>query len=86
MTLILDMAPEMETWIREEAARKGLEPERFVLRAVEKLLGQRGQENTPSPFQDLEAGYRAMAADEQREAEALEWAEATIGDVGHAAW
>lgn len=30
----------------------------------------------------LEAAYKAMAADEAREAEALEWAEATIGDVG----
>ncbi|HEY3232615.1 MAG TPA: hypothetical protein VGJ87_25510 [Roseiflexaceae bacterium] len=34
---------------------------------------------------DLEAGYRAMAADEAREAEALEWSEATIGDVTDAA-
>ena len=31
---------------------------------------------------DLEEGYRQMAEDEAREAEALEWAEATIGDVG----
>ncbi len=30
---------------------------------------------------DLAAGYQAMAADEAREAEAREWAEATIGDV-----
>jgi predicted CopG family antitoxin len=29
---------------------------------------------------DLDAAYRAMAMDETREAEALEWAEATIGD------
>jgi len=28
-----------------------------------------------------EEGYQAMANDEEREAEALEWAEATIGDV-----
>jgi hypothetical protein len=27
---------------------------------------------------DLDAGYQAMAADEEREIEALEWAEATI--------
>jgi len=33
---------------------------------------------------DLEAGYRAMAADEARELEALEWSEATIGDVANA--
>ncbi len=30
--------------------------------------------------QDLDAGYRAMAEDEAREAEALAWSEATIGD------
>ena len=33
---------------------------------------------------DLDAGYHAMAADEEREREALEWAEATIGDVADA--
>jgi predicted CopG family antitoxin len=30
---------------------------------------------------DLEAGYAAMAADETRETEAEEWANATSGDV-----
>ncbi len=30
---------------------------------------------------DLEAAYSRMAADESREVEALEWAEATMGDV-----
>lgn len=30
---------------------------------------------------DLEAAYRKMAQDEVREAEALEWSEATIRDV-----
>ena len=34
---------------------------------------------------DLEAGYRAMAEDEAREAQALEWSDATIGDVADAA-
>lgn len=29
----------------------------------------------------LEEGYQAMANDEEGEAEALEWAEATVGDV-----
>ena len=33
---------------------------------------------------DLESGYQAMAADEAREVEALEWSEATIGDVADA--
>ena len=30
---------------------------------------------------DLEAAYAEMARDEAREADALKWAEATIGDV-----
>ena len=30
---------------------------------------------------DLEMAYRQMAQDEAREAEALAWAEATLGDV-----
>lgn len=33
---------------------------------------------------DLDAAYRAMAQDEAREAEALGWAEGTIGDVADA--
>lgn len=31
--------------------------------------------------EDLEAGYRAMAADAEREREAKEWAEGLIGDT-----
>ena len=30
---------------------------------------------------DLEAAYQQMARDEARETEALDWAEATVGDV-----
>lgn len=30
---------------------------------------------------DLEEAYAQMARDEQREADALEWADATLGDV-----
>jgi predicted CopG family antitoxin len=36
--------------------------------------------------QDLEAAYEQMAQDAEREAEALLWAEATIGDAGNAPW
>ena len=32
---------------------------------------------------NLESGYREMAADEDREAEAIEWAEATVTDVAN---
>jgi hypothetical protein len=30
---------------------------------------------------DLDTGYREMALDEEREIEALSWAEATIGNI-----
>jgi predicted CopG family antitoxin len=32
---------------------------------------------------DLESGYREMAADEAREAEATEWAESTVTDIAN---
>lgn len=32
-------------------------------------------------YQELDAAYRQMAQDEEQEAEALEWADATVGDV-----
>jgi predicted CopG family antitoxin len=33
--------------------------------------------------QDIEAGYREMAADQAREQEALEWSEGLIADSAH---
>ena len=32
--------------------------------------------------ENLDSAYREMAQDDERESEALEWAEAMIGDVG----
>jgi len=36
--------------------------------------------------QDLESAYKQMSQDEKRESDALEWAEATIGDITDEAW
>ena len=36
--------------------------------------------------QELEAAYEEMAQDEEREAIALEWAEALIGDMADETW
>jgi predicted CopG family antitoxin len=36
--------------------------------------------------EDLESAYKEMAQDEAREAEALEWSDATIGDVNNETW
>ncbi len=60
MAFTLNLAPEMETQVRESAAREGIEPEQYVLEAVK---------------ESLERARQARAAEEQREAEALEWAE-----------
>lgn len=35
---------------------------------------------------DLEAAYQEMARDEERERAALDWAEATVGDLDDEAW
>jgi len=35
---------------------------------------------------DLDSAYAAMAQEEEREAEALAWAEALLGDVDDEAW
>ena len=37
-------------------------------------------------YPDLEAAYAEMALDEDRERAAMEWAEATMGDVGDETW
>lgn len=40
-------------------------------------------DDVPADEAALELGYQQMAQDEERELEALEWAEATIGDVSN---
>jgi predicted CopG family antitoxin len=59
-----------------------------VYEGLHKVVGRRRIsrfiENLVRPYvlrQDLEAAYQQMGQDEVREAEALEWSEATIGDV-----
>lgn len=48
---------------------------RRISKFIEKLVRPHVVRN------DLNEAYKQMARDEEREAEALEWAEATIGDV-----
>ena len=38
-------------------------------------------DEAPTEDAALELGYQQMAQDEERESEALDWAESTIGDV-----
>ena len=59
-----------------------------VYEGLHKVVGRRRIsrfiEDLVRPYvlsQDLEAAYQQMGRDEVRETEALEWSEATIGDV-----
>lgn len=47
MALTIDMAPDMETRLRDEAAREGVEPERFILQTVAERLGRAGGAGAP---------------------------------------
>lgn len=60
-----------------------------VYRELHQVIGRRNVsrfiESLVRPHvigKDLEAAYLQMAQDENREADALEWAEATVGDAG----
>jgi hypothetical protein len=62
--------------------------EDIVYRGLHKIVGRRNISRflndlaRPHVVRDrLEEGYRAMAADERREAEAAGWSEGLIGDV-----
>ena len=59
-----------------------------VYRGLHKVVGRgrisRFLEDLARPHvvkQKLASAYREMAAEERREAEALQWAEATVGDL-----
>jgi hypothetical protein len=44
---------------------------------------KKGEDQAKDTERNLLEGYRQMAEDEARETEALQWAEATVGDVGN---
>lgn len=59
-----------------------------LYRVVGRRKISRFLENLARPYvvdDDLAAAYRAMAADSEREREALEWCNGLIGDVADAA-
>ena len=72
------MSQTVEAVIDKEGKVQLLESIRLVeaRRALVTIL-----DDAPADESALELGYQQMAQDEERETEALEWAEATIGDV-----
>jgi predicted DNA-binding antitoxin AbrB/MazE fold protein len=72
------MSQTIDAVIDENGAVRLLKPVRLsgARRALVTIL-----DDQPASEADLDAGYREMAQDEAREIEALDLAEATIGDV-----
>lgn len=72
------MSQTVDAVIDEDGAVRLLKPVHLsgTRRALVTIL-----DDPPAWEGDLEAGYRAMAFDEAREIEALDLAEATIGDA-----
>lgn len=59
-----------------------------LVRVIGRRKISRFLEDIARPFvvkDDLDSGYQAMAADQEREREALEWSNALIGDANDAA-
>ncbi len=47
MTLVIDLTPEIEAKLREEAAKEGLDPDRYVLHTLTERWGQTHQTTPP---------------------------------------
>lgn len=76
------MSQTVDAVIDEDGAVRLLKPVHLpgARRALVTIL-----DDQPAWEGDLDAGYREMAQDEARESQALELAEATIGDVSNEA-
>ncbi len=84
VTLPPDVRQALDDFVRQE----GRSQDDIVGQAVkEHLFRQRSRslQKGQAPETDLDAVYREMAGDEAREANAHEWAEATLGDAYDAA-
>lgn len=76
--MTITLRPETESRLRERALREGAELSELADALLSYVLVDDPYRMTKS---EIEASYRAMAADEEREAEAMEWAEGTLGHV-----
>ncbi len=76
--MTITLKPETEARLRERAQRDGADPSDLADALLSDVLVYDPYQMTKS---EVEASYRAMAADTEREAEAVEWAEGTLGHV-----
>lgn len=76
--MTITLRPETEARLRERALRDEADPSELADALLSNVLVDDPRRMTKS---EIEASYRAMAADEEREAEAMEWSEGTLGHV-----
>jgi predicted transcriptional regulator len=84
ITLPADVRQALDDFIRQA----GRSQDEVVGQAVKEHLCRqrfRSLQELSAAEADVDAAYREMAADERREADAHEWAEATLGDACDAA-
>ena len=75
--LTVSVPAELVKMADKVAKEKKISRSKVVSSCLQELAKQRFQA-------ELEEGYRAMAADEQRENDALEWTESTLEDFENA--
>ena len=76
--MTITLRPETAARLRERALRDEADPSELADALLSDVLVDDTRRMSKS---EIEASYRAMAADEEREAEAMEWAEGTLGHV-----
>ncbi len=76
--MTITLKPETEARLIQRAKREGAELNELADALLSNVLVDDPYRMTKA---EIEASYRAMAADEEREAEAMEWAEGTLGHV-----
>ncbi len=76
--MTITLRPETEARLRERALRDEADPSELADALLSNVLVDDTRRMSKS---EIEASYRAMAADEEREAEAMEWSEGTLGHV-----
>ena len=74
--MTITLKPETEARLRNRAQRDGSDLNELADSLLSNVLVDDPASMTK---EEIEASYREMAADEEREAEALEWIEGTLG-------
>ena len=83
--ITITLPPELEQIVTEQARQQGTTPNLLALDSLTKLYLPPPLPSLSQKDDETARAYRDMAADEEREAEALAWSEGTLEDVADAA-